>query len=160
MFTNIVLTKLKIFSKKKNFWTGFWIILRTKKLIPYNRFKQIGDMKPEMNLIQYINSEGDIDYAFQHAYEKHPYFCLQPVITMNNGRVSYESELKSPETYRNARKSCQNGKIRTKLSQKDILVLRTEYPFYIVGVYHGSFHIWTGSIRYLHFCFRTHVIPL
>ena len=105
-------------------------------------------------------TEGDIDYAFQHAYEKHPYFCLQPVITMNNGRVSYESELKSPETYRNARKSCQNGKIRTKLSQEDILVLRTEYPFYIVGVYHGSFHIWTGSIRYLHFCFRTHVIPL
>ena len=58
-------------------------------------------------------------------------------------------------TYRMARKMCPDGKIRTRITDEDILTLRNTHAVETgsigahagTGAIFGSYNIWTGSVR-------------
>ena len=69
-------------------------------------------------------------------------------ITMNGGKITYESHLHDSRKFKNARKMCPNRKIRTALTEQEIRILKN-YPIEtgMKDVYFGSHSIWTGSTR-------------
>ena len=48
-------------------------------------------------------------------------------ITMNGGKIAYESHLHDSRKFKNARKMCPNRKIRTALTEQEIRILKN-YP--------------------------------
>ena len=83
---------------------------------------------------------------------------IYPKIKMHDGKIYYESDLRAHingMTYRMARKMCPDRKIRTKITDEDILTLRNTHAVETgaigahaaTGAIFGSHNIWTGSVR-------------